>query len=168
MAGGFIAVTGRWKSIGSVQSENLHNLEIALCILRILRLCSNLEIAQHVHNLRTLNFAWQWVIYCVACKMKDILDTGVWRLPSLATYCDLSNSFWDVLCQAIRSTCSSCVTAWYLTGVQLYLFMLLGIHLHIMCLTEHVENGEAWLRQCRAVLCLSPSWVSEWSKLLRC
>ena len=29
----------------SVQSVNLRNLEIALCILRILRLCSNLKIA---------------------------------------------------------------------------------------------------------------------------
>ena len=91
VAGGFIAVTGRWKCISSAQSENLCNLKIALCILRILRLCSNLEIAQHVHNLRTLNFAWQWVINCVACKMKDILDTCMWHLPPLATYCNLGD-----------------------------------------------------------------------------
>ena len=82
----FIAVTGRWKCISSAQSENLHNLEIALCILRILRLCSNFEIAQHVHNLRTLNFAWQWVIYCVACKMKDIFDACMWHLRRIAIW----------------------------------------------------------------------------------
>ena len=31
----------------SAQSENLHNLEIALCILRIPRMRSNLEIAHY-------------------------------------------------------------------------------------------------------------------------
>ena len=83
---GFIAVTGRWKCISSAQSENLHNLEIALCILRILRLCSNFEIAQHVHNLRTLTFAWQWVIYYVPCKMKDIFDACMWHLRRIAIW----------------------------------------------------------------------------------
>ena len=81
-----------YTCICSAQSENLRNLEIALRILRIPRLRSNLEIAQaiwrlrntcaqsgdcvtRVRNLRTLPV----VIYCVARRMEDILDKR--RLP---------------------------------------------------------------------------------------
>ena len=87
--------------ICSAQSDNLRNLEIALCILRIPRLRSNLEIAQpisrlrsqsqdcitHTRNLKIAWFActtnynlcqynWQWAIHCacVARRMEDSLD----------------------------------------------------------------------------------------------
>ena len=40
--------------ICSVQSGNLRNLEIALCILRILRLRSNLEIAHYSYAISRL------------------------------------------------------------------------------------------------------------------
>ena len=54
--------------ICSAQSGNLRILEIALCILRILRLCSNLEIAQITHDRETtFASASEWFSY-LACR----------------------------------------------------------------------------------------------------
>ena len=57
---------------------------------------------------------------------------------SNAMYWWATEGFRDILCGVTRS--SSCASAWYLTLVQLYLFMLLGICLHIMCLTPSTWN----------------------------
>jgi len=48
-----------WVWICSTQSRNLHNLEIALCILRIWKLHANLEIAQpNLHLYNTFTQSW--------------------------------------------------------------------------------------------------------------
>ena len=66
----------------SAQSEILCNLEIALCILRILRLRNTRVQSQDCAcnaqstNFQLCQYAWQWAIYCacVARRMKDSLD----------------------------------------------------------------------------------------------
>ena len=42
-----LVIVTNWYNICSVQSRNLRNLKIALCILRIRKLCANLEITRH-------------------------------------------------------------------------------------------------------------------------
>ena len=117
----------------SAQSENLCNLEIVLHILRILW-CVHAQSQNHMiwkHNLRiSINFDAvtpdsEW------CKTS--LKAAYYNLEEWVMLCITMEGFRDVLCWAIRS--SFCASTGYLTSLKLYLFMLLGICLCIMCLT---------------------------------
>ena len=68
----------------SVQSENLRNHEIALRILRILRLCSNLEIAQPISRLAAQSHACNLKIAWFACTIYELST-----LPVHVTVSDL-------------------------------------------------------------------------------
>ena len=101
--------------------------------------------------------AWQWVIYCHDCiarRMEDILDE-VASASNRRQHIEILE--WVMLCiyehWKVFKTFSAGLYGVllvhlhdYFTVVKLYFFMILGIHLRIMCLTPSmwkVQNGQS-------------------------
>jgi len=79
--------------------------------------------------------AWQWVIHChdcVARRMEDILESGILQSGRVSNA--LYNNRRFSRCFVLSDRSSFCASTGYLTSLKLYLFMLLGICLCIMCL----------------------------------